>query len=201
MEDRNMNDNTALARATSAHFPAIAMIAEQYNVCCIFLDQIRLKLGVMFGDPRKTSGGNAPAFYYSQRLWLTSSQIKKGGDIIGTEVTGSFIKNKVSAPFKKATWRFMFQQDGTGRFDAERSLVEFLNDNGCFPDKDPTTGKGLRNGFVLWEGKQLGREALARQIELEGAAGFEKLKALLPEKYEAPVIDMVDISASEDAAE
>lgn len=184
-KDRNMNDNTALARATSAHFPALAMIAEQYNVLVIFLNQIRTKIGVMFGDPRKTSGGDAPAFYFSQRLWLSASQIKHSKDgIIGMEVTGKFVKNKVARPFQEATWRFMFQKDGTGRFDAERSLVDFLEQEGCLE-------KG-KLGTVLWDGKQVFKEALARDIEAQGAAGFAKLKALLPAKYEPPVVAHVE---------
>jgi len=183
-EDRNMNDNTALARATSAHFPAIAMIAEQYNVLVIFLNQIRTKIGVMFGDPRKTTGGDSPAFYFSQRIWLGASQIKKGTEVIGMEVTGKFVKNKVARPFQEAKWRFMFQPDGTGRFDAERSLVDFLEQEGCLDKGKP--------GTVVWDGKQIHKETLARQIEAEGPAGFAKLKALLPAKYEPEVVAHID---------
>lgn len=182
--DRNMNDNTALARATSAHFPAIAMIAEEYNVAVIFLNQIRTKIGIMFGDPRKTTGGDSPAFYFSQRLWLSASQIKdkKTGEVIGMEVTGNYVKNKCARPFAKAKWRFMFQPDGTGRFDAERSTVEFLKELDLLP-------VAKRAGYCVWEGKELTYEQLARQVEAEGPAGFAKLKALLPAKYEAPVTE------------
>lgn len=202
--DRNMNDNTALARATSAHFPAIAMIAEEYNVAVIFLNQLRTKIGVMFGDPRKTTGGDSPAFYFSQRLWLSAAQIKdsKSGEVIGMEVTGSFVKNKVARPFAKAKWRFMFQPDGTGRFDAERSTVEFLNDLGLLPSVDPTTGASAKKGYHFWEGKQMTREQIARQVEAEGPAGFAKLKALLPPKYEPPVaseVELDDLSAEDEA--
>lgn len=182
--DRNMNDNTALARATSAHFPAIAMIAEEYNVSVIFLNQIRTKIGVMFGDPRKTTGGDSPAFYFSQRLWLSASQIKdkKTGETLGMEVTGSYVKNKCARPFAKAKWRFMFQPDGTGRFDAERSTVEFLKELELLtPAKRP--------GYYVFEGKEYTLETLARSIEAEGEAGFAKLKALLPPKYEPPVTE------------
>lgn len=198
-EDRNMNDNTALARATSNHFPALAMLTEEYNVCTIFLNQLRTKIGVMFGDPRKTTGGDSPAFYFSQRIWLGASQIKLGTDVIGMEVTGKFMKNKVARPFLSATWRFMFQPDGTGRFDVERSLVEFLNENKCFPEKD-AAGKSARPGFVLWEGKEIARETLARKIEAEGPAGLAKLKALLPKKYEPEVVAEVETTELDTAA-
>lgn len=182
--DRNMNDNTALARATSAHFPAIAMIAEEYNVAVIFLNQIRTKIGVMFGDPRKTTGGDSPAFYFSQRLWLSASQIKdkKTGETLGMEVTGTYVKNKCARPFAKAKWRFVFQPDGTGRFDAERSTVEFLKELGLLE-------AAKRAGYYVFEGKEYTLEQLARHVEASGPAGFAKLKALLPPKYEPPVTE------------
>lgn len=192
LEDRNMNDNTALARATSAHFPAFAQHCEDLNICAIFLNQLRNKIGVVFGDPRKTTGGDTPAYYFSQRLWLSASQIKLGTDVIGMEVTGKFVKNKIARPFQEASWRFMFQPDGTGRFDRERSLVEFLNNEGRLETVMPD-GKPVKAGYVLWEGKQVSREGLARQIETEGDAGFAKLKALLPAKYEPPVVAEIPV--------
>lgn len=198
--DRNMNDNTALSRATSAHFPAIAMIAEKYDVLVIFLNQIRTKIGVMFGDPRKTSGGDSPAFYFSQRLWLSASQIKKGTEVIGMEVTGKFVKNKVSRPFQEAKWRFMFQPDGTGRFDRERSLIEFLDSEGRFP-AETSDGKEPAKGKIIWEDKQLFKEEVARRIEAEGPTGFAKLKALLPTRYEPPVVAVVFAGEEEAGAE
>lgn len=177
-EDRNMNDNTALARATSAHFPAFAQHCEEYGMLAIFLNQLRTKIGVMFGDPRKTTGGNAPEFYFSQRLWLGAAQIKKGTDIIGQEVTGKFMKNKVARPFMTATWRFMYQPDGTGKFDAERSLVEFMDEQKLLPAGKP--------GYVVWNGKQLSREQLAREIEASGS--MKDLIKLLPKAYEPEVV-------------
>lgn len=182
-EDRNMNDNTALARATSAHFPAIAMIAEEYNVCVIFLNQLRTKIGVMFGDPRKTTGGDSAAYYFSQRIWLSASQIKKGTDVVGVEVKGKFVKNKVARPFVEASWFFMFEPDGTGRFDREKSLIEFLNNNGHLPS-------GSKGGTVMWNGKQYPKDTLAKAIRDSGK--FEELVKLLPKEYEPPVVAHVE---------
>jgi protein RecA len=177
-EDRNMNDNTALARATSAHFPAFAQHCEEYNVLAIFLNQLRMKIGVMFGDPRKTTGGQAPEFYFSQRLWLSASQIKKADEVIGQEVTGKFMKNKVARPFMTASWRFMYQPDGTGKFDAERSLVEFMANEKILPAGKP--------GFVQWNGKQVSKEQLARDIETRSA--MKELVKMLPKAYEPEVV-------------
>jgi protein RecA len=178
-EDRNMNDNTALARATSAHMPAFAQYCDELGICAIFLNQIRMKMGVMYGDPRTTPGGEAPKFYASQRIMLGSSQIKKGTEIIGAEVTAAIIKNKIAAPFKKASYRFMFQADGTGRFDVERSTVEFLDGIGALESAGP--------GFVKWNGVRIGKEALARKIQAEN--GMDELRALLPANYEPPAVE------------
>lgn len=189
-EDRNMNDNTALARATSAHFPAIAMISEEYGVCCIFLNQLRTKIGVMFGDPRKTTGGDSAAYYFSQRLWLSASQVKKGTDVVGMRVKGNFVKNKVSRPFAEASWFFMFEPDGSGRFDREKSLIEFLEEGGHIQKGSP--------GRVVWtDGKQYHKDALAQAIR--DANAFEELVKLLPDNYEAPVVAQVEMD-SPDAA-
>lgn len=198
LEDRNMNDNSALARATSNAFPAFAQHCEELGICAIFLNQMRMKIGVMFGDPRKTTGGQAPEFYFSQRLWLSAKQVKVKNEVTGMEVTGKFVKNKVSRPFQEATWRFMFQKDGTGRFDTERSLVEFLHKEGRF-DATGADGKAAKDGSVIWNGTQIARESLARKIEKDGA--FAELMKLLPDKYEPPVVAVAGFEEEEDQAE
>jgi protein RecA len=192
LEDRNMNDNSALARATSNSFPAFAQLCEEFDICAIFLNQIRMKIGVMFGDPRKTTGGQAPEFYFSQRLWLSASQIKKGDEVIGQEVTGKFMKNKVARPFRTASWRFMYQEDGTGRFDRERSLIDFLSEEGILK-------AGSKAGTIEWNGKSYPKETVARAIEKEGDVGFKKLLALLPANYEPPVVAEVELEQEEAA--
>jgi protein RecA len=197
LEDRNMNDNTALARATSNAFPAFAQHVEELGICAIFLNQLRTDIGVKFGDPRKTTGGNAPGFYFSQRLWLSAAAIKLGDEVLGMEVTGRFMKNKVARPFQKASWRFMFEEDGTGRFDRERSLIEFLNGEKLMPTLNTDTGKEVKAGSVFWEGKVVPRGTLAKQIRAEGDKGFAKLVALLPANYEPPVVEEVEAEADD----
>lgn len=185
----NMNDHTALARATSTHFKVLAMMAEKYDVCVIILNQLRSKIGTMFGDPFITAGGSAPEFYFSQRLRLTAKKIRKlkTDSPIGMEITGTFVKNKIAAPFKKATWRFMFQNDGSGHFDVERSLIEYLFENQLIE-------RSGAPGAVKFEGKSINKETLARQIEAEGEAGFNKLKAFLPKKAEFETIGKIDVT-------
>lgn len=184
-EDRSMHDNTALARATSAAMPAFAQHCEELGICAIFLNQIRTKLGVMYGDPRTTPGGDAPKFYASWRLMLGASSIKKDKDVIGSQVTANVIKNKIARPFLTATWRFDFMPDGTGRFNTYRSLVEFL-------DREKALEK--KGNYVIWGGKKYFIAPLAEKLEAEGA--WDELIALLPKKYEPPVVAVLGEEAA-----
>ena len=78
----------------------------------------------------------------------------------------------------------MFQDDGSGLFDRERSLVDYLLENKMIEEAN-------RKGFIMWEGKQISKDALSDLIRAEGEPGFEKLKALLPDKTPHPVIATV----------
>lgn len=170
--DRNMNDNTALARATSAHFPRLALLAERANATLIFLNQVRTKLGVMYGDPTTTPGGGAPEYYASVRVKLGRSMIvdEKTKAKLGQEIGAEIIKNKVRAPFKRASWRFMFMDDGTGRFDVVGGVIDELI----------ALGKIEQSGaWVTWDGKKWNsRKALLEHIEANGQ--FDQLLDLFP---------------------
>ncbi|CCG43337.1 RecA family protein [Magnetospirillum molischianum] len=173
--DFNMNDNTALARATSANFNALALHAEEMNILIIFLNQARTKIGVMFGDPTTTPGGNAPEFYASVRIKLGRSMLTAGtGEDktkIGQRIGAECVKNKVNRPFLKASWDFLFQPDGTGKFDVVGSLVDYLVAVGALE-------KG--KAHITWtDGKSYFRKALVEKLEAD-PTGVEQLKALLP---------------------
>jgi recombination protein RecA len=78
-------------------------IINKTNTIEIFINQIREKVGVMFGNPETTSGGRALKFYASVRLEVRrSEQIKAGNDVVGNKVTIKVVKNKVAPPFKQA---------------------------------------------------------------------------------------------------
>ena len=183
-EDRNMNDNTALARATSAHFPALAQHADEFGICMIFLNQIRIDLKVLYGDNRKTAGGDNSKFYFSQRIMLAASKITKSAtdkEVVGTQISAVIIKNKVARPFRTATWRFEFLEDGTGRFNTYRSLIDFLV-------KQKILGSSA--GYVAWEGGKSYPGPLAAKLEKENA--WDKLIALLPKGYEPEVVAEIE---------
>ena len=171
--DRNMNDNTALARATSAHFPRLALLAERANATLIFLNQVRTKLGVMYGDPTTTPGGGAPEYYASTRIKLGRSMIKSADNktIQGQRIGAEIVKNKVSAPFQKAEWDFLFMPDGTGKFDVIGGLLDFLKAKGLIE---------MSGNYFVWEGKKLYKSQLVPVIEADSVAR-DKLFALLPD--------------------
>jgi recombination protein RecA len=157
---------------------------KQTNCLCIFINQIRMKIGVMFGNPETTTGGNALKFYASVRLDIRRiGSIKNGDEIVGNDTRVKVVKNKVSPPFKQAEFQILYGA-GINRFG---ELIDL----------------GVKEGFVekagswySYNGEKIGQgksnackylqenPTLAEELDVKIRESLLPQNELLPEKQE-----------------
>jgi len=148
------------ARLMSQALRKLTANIKRTNTLVIFINQIRMKIGVMFGSPETTTGGNALKFYASVRLDIRRiGAIKKGDEIVGNETKVKVVKNKVSPPFKEAFFDILYGQ-GISR---EGEIIE-LGVAHKFVDK--AGAWYAYNGEKIGQGKDNAREYLKEHPEI-----------------------------------
>ncbi len=148
---------------------------KRSNTLVIFINQIRMKIGVMFGNPETTTGGNALKFYASVRLDIRrTGAIKKGEEVIGSETRVKVVKNKVAPPFKQAEFEIMYGQgiSKLGEIIAYGVKFGLIEKAGAW-----YSCQGTRIG----QGKENVREYLKEHPELADSIEKEIRAKLLPD--------------------
>ncbi|OFZ86720.1 MAG: recombinase RecA [Betaproteobacteria bacterium RBG_16_66_20] len=153
------------ARLMSQALRKLTSNIKRTNTLVIFINQIRMKIGVMFGNPETTTGGNALKFYASVRMDIRRiGAIKKGDEVIGSETRVKVVKNKVAPPFRNAEFDILYGE-GISR---EGELLELGVNHGVV---EKSGAWYIYNGDRLGQGKDNCREflrenqAMAREIE------------------------------------
>jgi recombination protein RecA len=156
------------ARLMSQALRKLTANIKRSNTLVIFINQIRMKIGVMFGNPETTTGGNALKFYASVRLDIRRvGAVKKGDEVIGSETRVKVVKNKVAPPFRKAEFEILYGE-GTSY---EGELIEL----GVTNDLVEKSGAWYSyNGERIGQGKEN-----ARQYFKDNPAAAQQLDAAL----------------------
>lgn len=149
------------ARLMSQALRKLAGAINKTNTICIFINQLREKVGVMFGSPETTTGGRALKFYSSIRLEIRrSEQIKDGNDIIGNKTNIKVVKNKMAPPFKTCTVDIMYGEGVSG----EGELIDLASEASII---EKTGAWYSYKGEKLGQGKENVKELLRNKPELK----------------------------------
>ncbi|MDC0446569.1 recombinase RecA [Gammaproteobacteria bacterium] len=169
------------ARLMSQALRKLTSNIKKTNTIVIFINQLRMKIGVMFGNPETTTGGNALKFYASVRLDIRrTGAIKKGDEVLGNETRVKVLKNKVAPPFKQAEFQILYNQ-GISR---ESEIIEL----GVAQDLIEKAGAWYSvDGERIGQGKDNARDYLKENTQLR-----ESLESKIREKLMQGATDTVE---------
>ena len=174
------------ARLMSQALRKLAGSLSKSNTMCIFINQLREKIGVMFGNPETTTGGRALKFYASVRIDVRrADSIKKDSEIVGNRVRAKVVKNKVAPPFRQAEFDLMF---GEG-----------ISQEGCIIDMAVECGVCKKTGaWFTYGDERLGQGREAAKASLRNNPDLrEEIELQVREKFGIPVITRSEEEAAQ----
>ena len=165
------------ARLMSQALRKLTAVISKSNCTVVFIDQLREKVGVMFGNPETTTGGRALKFYSSVRLDVRRIEaLKQGGEVIGNRTRVKVVKNKIAPPFKEAEFDIMF---GEG-ISKVGDILDLAADNGIV----------VKSGaWYAYEGNKIGQGR-------ENAKQFLKDNPVICTEIETKIRDLFDLDSS-----
>ncbi len=157
------------ARLMSQALRKLTSTISKSNTCVIFINQIRMKIGVFMGNPETTTGGNALKFYASVRLDIRRiGAIKDGQDVIGNRTKVKVVKNKMAPPFKEVEFDIMYGE-GISRFGDLIDLAvekEIIQKSGAwFSFEDERIGQGRENAKVFLKDHPAAAQAIEEKLK------------------------------------
>ena len=162
------------ARLMSQALRKITGNIQRSNAMVIFINQIRMEIGVMFGNPETTTGGNALKFYSSVRLDIRRiGSVKEGDEVIGNETRVKVVKNKVSPPFKQAEFQIMYGQG----INVEGEILEYGQKLGLV---EKAGAWYSHNGEKIGQGKVNASKFLRENTKIRDTLVKEIRKAYIP---------------------
>ncbi len=164
------------ARLMSQALRKITGNIQRSGATVVFINQIRMKIGVMFGSPETTTGGNALKFYSSVRLDIRRiGAVKEGDEIMGNETRVKVVKNKVSPPFKQAEFQIMYGQG----INSEGEILDYGHKLGLI-EKSGAFYK--MNGETIGQGKAKASMFLKENAKIRESLLMEIREALIASK-------------------
>jgi recombination protein RecA len=177
------------ARLMSQALRKLTANIKRSNCLVIFINQIRMKIGVMFGSPETTTGGNALKFYASVRLDIRrTGAIKKGDEVVGNETRVKVVKNKVAPPFRQATFEILYGE-GVSR---EGEIIELGVAQGLI---EKSGAWYSYNGDRIGQGRENVRNFLRDNPEIARGIEVQIRATLMPEEKADKVVEVDDKAA------